>query len=351
MSETQLPRLRCGVLGTTASARMFYERIRFEPQFELIGCDAEFIQGSRPSAEVRSEPLSAAQLLAHSDIEWLFVAVEGQQRMECIQQALLAGRNVVVTAPVATSTDETARLIEVAQARGRRIELWLPHRGDSEFQRAQQVAHGDEIGDLRRVRFELRQLSPWMLPDAAASLDVVQRRTGEERRQGVLKTFGWAAVDQLLDLVAAPVERVFACTSSRSLMFGQTQGRSFDDGVDSSLLAYLEFANGCEAQLDIDLATTSTTGPNWWLQGARGGYERGRVSQTMSDGEVFDVPLNMASIDAQKRYVDVLRNTEPQQISARYAHWVAVTSIVSTLQKSAETKRVTVVSSVPDRKP
>lgn len=318
MTATLQAPLRCGVLGKTAVARTFGERIQLTPQLQLVE-DA------------------AAQ---HSECDWLFVGSDFAHRAEGIRQALLAGSNVIAPAPIAETPSETQQLLELAQSQACRLELWLPQRGDAEFHLIQQLTRSGEIGDIHRLRYELRQLSPWMLPVTDDDSLPTKQRAGDEQRHGVLNTLGWAALDQLLELANAQVQKVFARMTSHALQFGDQSGNAFPANIESSVLAVIEFANGCEAQLDIDLATTSTSGPNWWVQGCRGGYERGRLSQTMSDGELFDVPMSRAAVDPMQCFIELLMQADEQAIAARHAHWIAVAQVVSAVRESAATGRV-----------
>ncbi len=318
MTATLQAPLRCGVLGKTAIARTFGDRIQLTPQLQLV----------------------ADSSARDTECDWLFIGSDFTDRAESIRQALLAGRHVIAPAPIAVSPHETRQLFELAQAQTRRLELWLPQRGDAEFHLIQQLTHSGEIGDIRRLRYELRQLSPWMLPVTDDDSLPTKQRAGDEQRHGVLNTFGWAALDQLLELANAPVQRVFARMTSHALQFGDQPGNAFPANVESGVIAVIEFANGCEAQLDIDLATTSTSGPSWWVQGGRGGYERGRLSQTMSDGELFDVPMSRAAVDPMQCFIELLMQSDEQTIAARYEHWISVTKVASAIRESSATGRV-----------
>ncbi len=256
--------LRCGVIGTGPQARFHREALTIRDSFQLVD---------------------------DADAELLFIAEPIHRRALAVILMMTAGKAVVIEAPVALSAGETASVFDVV-AEQDHCEVWRPRRQELDFLRALKTLRTGEIGELRQATLTLRQLAPWMLPQAAQPQPApLKSADDDEQSLGVLATFGGHYFDQLLELVDSTPTRVFGRLSFETLSFDTIQGCVPAAGVDTGFIAVIEFSNGCVARIEIDLASSLSLGPSWTLQGQRGGYAAGRQSITVADGEVYDVAV------------------------------------------------------------
>jgi predicted dehydrogenase len=161
--------LRIAVVGAghmgSLHAQKVADLMQSDPMLELVGIADIRFERARALAErlgVRAA-VSAEELLDQADA--VIVAVPTVSHFEVVQLALEADCDVLVEKPIAATMAEGEKLLEIAEARGRLLQV-----GHLEwFNKAMQVMRHR----IKRPRFiEAHRMGPY--PDRATDIDVVR---------------------------------------------------------------------------------------------------------------------------------------------------------------------------------
>ncbi len=193
---------------------------------------------------------SLEELLADASIGLVVVATPNSTHYQVARQALEAGKSVVVDKPVATGSQETMLLIELARERKLHMIPFYNRRWDSDFRTIQKVLHERLIGRL--VHFE-STFDRWR-PGRATR---VWKDDPDEG--GILLDLGTHIVDQALALFGKP-EAVGA------EVMRERDGAGPNDSF-TIRLHYPDFLVTLEANFLSTLAQ-----PRFHLRGTKGNY-------------------------------------------------------------------------------
>ena len=97
---------------------------------------------------------SMEELLALPDLDLIVISTPPSTHFELAEQALEAGKHVVLDKPFVATSDEARQLIELARARNRILSVYQNCRWDGDFNTVKQILASDELGRL--VTFESR---------------------------------------------------------------------------------------------------------------------------------------------------------------------------------------------------
>jgi predicted dehydrogenase len=142
------------------------------------------------------------------------IATPNLSHFELAQRCLLAGRDVVVDKPFTTTTDEAARLIQLAEDRGRLLTVFQNRRWDGDFLTVRKLIAAGTLGRIVSYESHYDRFRP-----------MVKTGTWRERNEsgsGVLYDLGSHALDQALFLFGAPQ----AITAD---VFAEREGAVADD--------------------------------------------------------------------------------------------------------------------------
>jgi predicted dehydrogenase len=200
-----------------------------------------------PEAEVVD---TVDALLARPDVEVVVVVTPNRSHAPIGEQALAAGRHVVVDKPIAMSVPEAEALIEAGDRAGRILSVYQNRRWDGDFQTVRAVVSDGVLGaiDSLEARFER-----W------ASVGPEWRETAEEAG-GPHRDLGAHLVDQSL-LLFGEATRVFA----------QMDSRRPGSRVEDSVFVAMDHANGVRSRLWTSLIAVRT-GPRVRVRGLAGEY-------------------------------------------------------------------------------
>ena len=91
-------------------------------------------------------------LLAHPDIEVVYVPLPNSEHLEWTVKALEAGKHVLCEKPLTLSADEAKRMIDAQQKSGKLVLEAFSYRFHPQIQRMLDVLKEGQIGDLRLMR-------------------------------------------------------------------------------------------------------------------------------------------------------------------------------------------------------
>ncbi len=328
------PATRCAVLGLGTNGAYIAESLSLNG-FELVAITATHGEEAR-LVDLQRHPLLGQkvigrdELLKRRDLDWLVVTSPLATRAADTRAAIDAGFNVLIEAPLAASFGETKTLLELAKKANRACLAWVGPRDDSDFRQAWSVRQSGQLGRLRSAVFTLRQAAASGLPATCSAADSANSATVD-----LLTTFGWRYFDQLLRLIDQPIVRVFGVVNCGQLCFDSLASCGAQSEQECGFLAVIEFADGCVAQIEIDLASSTTVSPQWLLQGDRGGYVKGKQSCLERDGEIYEVDI---ATESREPFEELRAPTE--SVALEVQHLVRVAGLIEAVRESSRFRDV-----------
>lgn len=282
---------------------------------------------------------TADELLAHAAVEAVIVAVPDRLHLPLGQQALRAGKHVLVEKPLAGTVSEAERLAATAAETGLVLQVGAMKRHDPGVQFAA-AAVRDRIGTVLSASLWYRVHAGLRGPSEATHIPALVIDEGVRAQEATFKadrlaylltTHGAHVLDGLRFLLGDPV----ALTA-----------RHARAGDDLTWHALVELAGGGLAHLEITASVHAE-----WSEGADIYGDRGRVALRTpfpfalrpSSVDVFDEstatstrPM-FADSNAYERqieaFVDAIRNRSP--ISPNAADGVAAVRLIAAVAESA----------------
>jgi predicted dehydrogenase len=161
-----------------------------------------------PSAAIAR---SLDELLAHGSIRLIVVATTNTSHFELAEQCLLAGRDVVIDKPFATTYAEAGELVALAERESRLLSVYQNRRWDGDFQTVQRLNREGRFGQVVLFESHFDRFRPNLKEGAW--------RERPEPGSGVLFDLGPHLIDQAMVLLGEPkaiaadvrIEREGAC--------------------------------------------------------------------------------------------------------------------------------------------
>lgn len=153
-----------GLVGFGFAGRVFHAPVisavpglRLRAIVQRSGNDAKAIY---PQADIVR---SVEELLAIDEIRMVVIATPNTSHYELAKECLLAGRDVVVDKPFATTYAEAAEMVELARQRGRLLTVYQNLRSNGDFRTIRQLLAANRLGRVAlyeshfdRYRLQLR---------------------------------------------------------------------------------------------------------------------------------------------------------------------------------------------------
>jgi predicted dehydrogenase len=145
--------IEVGLIGYGLAGRAFHAPvIRAVPSLHL----AAILQRSGNEAAEKYPGVRIVrnmdELLAMQEIRLVVIATPNDTHYELARQCLMAGRDVVVDKPFATTLEEAEALVQIANDRGRLLTVYQNRRYDGDFQAIRKLVAEGTLGQI--VRFE-----------------------------------------------------------------------------------------------------------------------------------------------------------------------------------------------------
>lgn len=187
------------------------------------------------------------EMLQRTPLDLVSIVTRSDQHCRMACDCLAAGVDVLVTKPWALDTTEAERMIQAAEASGKRLLPWLPVRWASDLRRLRELVAAGTIGNVFLIR---RLVSCFG-----------RRQDWQTERQfggGYLLNWGPHIVDSAVLLKGIRVKSVYA---------GMHQTINPGDTEDL-FLAVLTLADGTLVTAEHTVAVEGL--PNWFIQGDQG---------------------------------------------------------------------------------
>ncbi len=270
--------------------------------------------------------------LDDDEIEVVLIATPPESHARLAIEALRVAKHVVVEKPLCLSVAEADSMINAARGAKRTLSVIHSRRWDENFAAAAQTLQSGQIGHLHAVKLVI-----WEFGISAHANSVQDGWRSDWRRGGgLLYEFGAHYFDQLLQLVKSPIESVYARVCGIA------------DGLPDSeraFLAIINFTNGVQAHIEVNLSSPAPVNSGWLLTGTNGGFCNGRQYLLEDDGEIYSSPVELPQGGIDRYYeslVGHLRSEGDVPIPAEEGR--RVIELIETARKSAATSKVVVVS-------
>lgn len=170
--------------------------------------------------------------------------------------AMRAGMHVVVDKPVATTSEECQRMIEVSKETGKLFSVFQNRRWDSDYLTAKKLIETGSLGKVTRFESRWERWRPVPKPNGW------RETSAAEEGGGLLFDLGSHAIDQVLQLFGTPSE-VYAELDTR-----RNGVKSDDDSFVS-----LSFSSGVRAHIWVSLVSAAA-GPRFRVLGSEGCFQK-----------------------------------------------------------------------------
>ncbi|KAL7624813.1 hypothetical protein AAE478_004027 [Parahypoxylon ruwenzoriense] len=205
------------------------------------------------------------QFLADTDLDVAVITTPPQTHFALTQQALRAGKHVLVEKPFVPSAAEAEALISLAKEEKRLICVYQNRRWDNDFAALQQLIKApDTLGRIVEFethfdRFRLEMPSNWK-----ASLKM-------DEGGSALYDLGTHLIDQVYVLFGSP-RSVFATLANQR--HGHLLGPAHPDVEPDSVMAQLFYDSGLIALVRISVSSVEIRQPRFWVRGTHGSYRK-----------------------------------------------------------------------------
>ena len=167
----------------------------------VASSDAAKVLRDLPQVQVVAD---AHALFATSQIELVVIATPNSSHFSLAQQALLAGKHVVVDKPFVVRAREGEELARLAAARGKVLSVFHNRRWDSDFLTLREILRSDLLGAVHTYEAHFDRFRPQVREERWREQDVPGA--------GVLYDLGSHLIDQALCLFGRP-QTVWAQTA------------------------------------------------------------------------------------------------------------------------------------------
>ena len=242
---------KVAVVGYGYAGRYFHTYlVGLASQLELYG-----VVTSRPEARAQIQSQLGVkvfaryeEVLADPAVDLVVLATPNDVHAAQAIQALEAGKHVVTDKPIGLSTAEADAMIGASRKSGKLLSVFQNRRWDGDFLTVRQVMAEGLLGEVFSMELCWAQYG-------------VPRgwRSQHQHGGGKFMDLGSHLLDQALQLVPGPVERVYA----------RFFERGWQTDVEDHALCLLSFANGVEVQISTS-SLARRPRPRWYVMGTKG---------------------------------------------------------------------------------
>ncbi|GAA4353357.1 oxidoreductase [Hymenobacter saemangeumensis] len=206
--------------------------------------------------QVRSY-VSLPELLAEPGLELVVVNTPSNTHFELAEQALRAGKHVLIEKPVATSTAQLQALLDLGRETDRHVLAYQNRRWDSDFQAVRRVVESGQLGQLLEAHFRFDRYK--------VALNPKKFKENPQPGSGLLYDLGPHLIDQALSLFGQPL------SASKTLGANRPHTQ-----VDDFFSLHLRYPQGLNVWITSSLLVADP-GPAYVLHGTQGSYQKHRT--------------------------------------------------------------------------
>lgn len=197
-----MQKIQTALLSYGMSGKVFHAPfLNVHPGFELVGSwerSQTNIQKDYPNVQSFN---SLESILNNPSIDLIVVNTPVATHFDYAQEALLAGKHVVVEKAFTATLEQAKILQRLAFEKKLKLAVFQNRRWDSDFLTVQSIVNQGVLGELVEAEFHFDRYNPNLSPK-------IHKETSNDGA-GILKDLGPHLIDQALCLFGMP-ERVFA---------------------------------------------------------------------------------------------------------------------------------------------
>ncbi|KAH7378374.1 hypothetical protein DE146DRAFT_730878 [Phaeosphaeria sp. MPI-PUGE-AT-0046c] len=274
--------IKVGVLGYGFAAKSFHiPFIRAIPDYEVVAilqrAEAPADPGSTPKGSHCTVDFpevthyrKAEDFFANPEIAFVVVATHADTHISFAEQALRAGKHVIIDKPFARTTDEADHAIELAKEKGLILTCFQNRRYDGDFLTVRELLQRDALGDINEAEIHYDfDRAPWL-----------HRMTDKAYSAGDGHTFGLGthSLDQAYVLFGRP--------ASVTAFFRAQRG--IESEVEDSFTIVLQYSGAKKGMLVT--IKTSVVSPmaqqlKFWIRGTKGSFIKHQQRSTCPQEE------------------------------------------------------------------
>jgi len=259
------PPLRVAIAGLGFGAKVHLPALRACPTAEPVALwhpRPERLDAACQEAELPGHS-DFAQLVADPAVEAVVIATPPGPRFALAQQALEAGKHVMLEKPVALCAEQAEALQRLALERKLTVAVDFEYRAVPLFQQLAQLVASGELGELYLVKLD------WLMASRADAQRPWNWYSQVSEGGGVLGALGTHAFDTLHWLVG-PTRSLRAHLSTaikqRPLADAPNQRASVDAEDIALVQMELETAAGNQVPAQLNLASVTRGGRGYWIE-------------------------------------------------------------------------------------
>lgn len=253
------PPIVTGLLAYGMSGKVFHAPFLDQhPGFELRAvAERTQARAAHDYPGIISYPSTEA-LLADPALELIVVNTPNDTHSALAQQALLAGKHVLLEKPVATTTAEVRALFDLARQQDRLVLAYQNRRWDTDFGAVRRVVESGQLGQLSEVRFRFDRYRPTLSPK-------VFKEDAARAGSGLHYDLGAHLLDQAISLWGQPLAHEKTLATHRP-------GSQVPDYFD----IHLTYPHELHVYLTGNMLVADP-GPAYVLYGSQGSYRKDRT--------------------------------------------------------------------------
>jgi predicted dehydrogenase len=191
------------------------------------------------------------------EVDLVVLSTPNRTHVDLAEAVLSRGRDVVVDKPVAPSSAEARRLVDVAAKAGRLMVPFHNRRWDGDFRTVSAVLRSGRLGTPHRIESRYER---WEPETDSGPLRAWKRDPTPGAATGILYDLGTHLIDQAVVLFGRP-----------DAVYAEIDRRRTGAQVDDDVFVSLDFSGGLRVHLWAS-AVAAAPGPRFRLLGSRGSY-------------------------------------------------------------------------------
>ncbi|KAH6989938.1 hypothetical protein EDB80DRAFT_729255 [Ilyonectria destructans] len=264
-----MARIKVGIVGYGFAAKNFHlPFIRAIPDYEVVAILQRAEAPSDPASAPKGSHCTvdfpgikhyrkAEDFFADAEIGFVVVATHTDTHASFAEQALKAGKHVIVDKPFANSSEEADKVIELARQKGLIVTCFQNRRYDGDFKTVRELIERNAFGDITETEIHYDfDRAPWL-----------HYMSAKKYTPGAGLTFGLGThnIDQAYVLFGRPVSVT---------AFYRVQ-RGVESEVEDSFTIILQY-DGPQKNLLVTIKTCVVSPMaqqlKFWVRGTKGSY-------------------------------------------------------------------------------
>ncbi|HEY6082353.1 MAG TPA: Gfo/Idh/MocA family oxidoreductase, partial [Chitinophagaceae bacterium] len=185
------PTIKTAMIGFGVSGRCFHAPfLHISPKYELASVVERHGEESKKQYPYIRLCRTADEVMDDPDIDLIVITTPNESHFPLAQQALLAGKHVVLEKPFTIHSGDALQLIALAGSRRRVISPYQNRRYVSDYRTVCEIVRGKLLGDIVECEIHYDRYRPELRPGAWREKDIPG--------SGILYDLGAHLIDQAL---------------------------------------------------------------------------------------------------------------------------------------------------------